>query len=148
TYVALICRQRSPDAPLTTRKEWLRELRLELPSAVRWLQQSNISPVDLAQAAIGPGMAIFSRYARGIEADGSSMSVRTALALINQALDEILAEQEAEFDAATRWAVTWFEQQGMTTGSFGTAESLSRAKNTAVNALVDAGIVESRASKV
>ena len=76
------------------------------------LQHGNIAPVDLAQAAIGPGMAVFSRYAKVVEADGQPMTVRAALGLINQALDEILAEQEGDFDPDTRFAVTWFEQRG------------------------------------
>src|SRR5205814_1349477 len=89
-----------------------------------------------------------SRYSKVIEADGSPMRVRTALAVINEALDELLAEQEADFDADTRWCVAWFEQHGMAEGPFGIAETLSRAKNTAVNGLVEAGVVRSRAGKV
>ncbi|MBI3912156.1 MAG: hypothetical protein HY320_14650, partial [Armatimonadetes bacterium] len=119
-----------------------------LPPALRHLQQGNIAPVDLAQAAIGPGMAVFSRYAKVLEADGSPMTVRAALGLINQALDEVLAEQEGEFDADTRWAVAWFEQFGMEEGPFGVAETLSNAKNTAVQGMVEAGILEARAGKV
>jgi putative DNA methylase len=112
------------------------------------LQRGSIAPVDLAQAAIGPGMAVFTRYAKVMETDGSAMSVRTALGLINQALDEVLAEQEGEFDADTRWALAWFEQFGMEEGAFGVAETLSKAKNTAINGLVDAGVVKARAGKV
>ena len=104
--------------------------------------------MDLAQAAIGPGMAVFSRYAKVLEADGSQMSVRTALALINQSLDEVLAEQEGEFDGDTRWALAWFEQFGMAEGPFGEAETLSKAKNTAINGLVEAGVIKARAGKV
>ena len=104
--------------------------------------------MDLAQAAIGPGMAVFTRYAKVMETDGSAMSVRTALGLINQALDEVLAEQEGEFDADTRWALAWFEQFGVEEGPFGVAETLSKAKNTAVNGLVEAGVVKARAGKV
>ncbi len=100
------------------------------PTALRTLQHGNIAPVDLAQAAIGPGMAVFSRYAKVVEADGSAMTVRTALGLINQALDEILAEQEGDFDADTRLAVTWFEQHGFDEGAYGEADVLARAKNT------------------
>jgi putative DNA methylase len=104
--------------------------------------------VDLAQAAIGPGMAVFTRYAKVMETDGSAMSVRTALGLINQALDEVLAEQEGEFDGDTRWALAWFEQFGMEEGAFGVAETLSKAKNTAINGLVEAGVVKARSGKV
>ena len=116
--------------------------------SLRALQQGGIAPVDLAQSAIGPGMAVFSRYSKVIESDGSPMGVRTALGLINQALDEVLAEQEGEFDTDTRWAVAWFEQFGMDEGPFGIAETLSKAKNTAVNGLVEAGIAKARGGKV
>jgi putative DNA methylase len=112
------------------------------------LQQGSIAPVDLAQASIGPGMAVFSRYSAILEADGKPMSVRTALGLINQALDEFLAEQEGEYDGDTRWALTWFEQYGHNEAAYGVAETLSRAKNTSVEGLSEAGIVEARAGKV
>ena len=104
--------------------------------------------MDLAQASIGPGMAVFSRYAKVVESDGSRMGVRTALQLINQALDEVLSEQEGEFDADTRWAIAWFDQYGADEGPFGTAETLSKAKNSSVRGLEEAGIVKSRAGKV
>ena len=123
-------------------------LRQELPTALRNLQHGNIAPVDLAQASIGPGMAVFTRYVKVIESDGSPMTVRTALGIINQVLDEVLAEQEGEFDADTRWALAWFEQFGMAEEAFGVAETLSKAKNTAVNGLVEAGIVKAKAGKV
>ncbi len=123
-------------------------LRQELPEALRNLQYGNIAPVDLAQAAIGPGMAVFTRYAKVIESDGSAMSVRTALGIINQVLDEVLAEQEGDFDPDTRWALAWFEQFGTQEGPFGVAETLSKAKNTAVGGLVEAGIVKARGGKV
>ena len=146
--VVLACVPRAADAPMATRREFLNELKRELPDALRLLQSGNIAPVDLAQAAIGPGMAVFSRYAKVIEADGSAMSVRTALTLINQMLDEVLAEQEGEFDADTRWAVSWFEQYGMQEGPYGIAETLSKAKNTSVQGLAEAGIVTSRSGSV
>jgi putative DNA methylase len=146
--VVLVCRPRPNDAPLATRKEFITSLRRELPDALRNLQRGSIAPVDLAQAAIGPGMAVFTRYAKVMESDGSPMTVRTALGLINQALDEVLAEQEGEFDGDTRWALAWFEQFGMDEGPFGDAELLSKAKNTAVNGLIEAGIVTARGGKV
>lgn len=146
--IALVCRSRPATAALTTRKDLIAALKAELPDALRHLQEGSIAPVDLAQAAIGPGMAVFSRYSKVVEADGSAMSVRTALGLINQVLDETLAEQEADFDGETRWAVAWFEQHGMNPGPFGVAETLSKAKNTAINGLVAAGILESKAGKV
>ncbi len=146
--VVLVCRTRSVDAGLATRKEFMNALRQELPGALRNLQQGNIAPVDLAQASIGPGMAVYSRYAKVIESDGSAMTVRTALGIINQVLDEVLAEQEGEFDGDTRWALAWFEQFGTQEGPFGVAETLSKAKNTAVNGLVEASIVKAKSGKV
>jgi putative DNA methylase len=146
--VVLICRPRDESAPLTTRREFLKILKGELPDALRKLQRGNIAPVDLAQAAIGPGMAVFSRYAKVVEADGSAMRVRIALGLINQVLDEVLAEQESEYDQATRWAVAWFEQYGTGEGPYGDAETLSKAKDTAVDGLAQAGILEARGGKV
>ena len=146
--IVLVCRPRPDNASLATRKEFITALRRELPEALRNLQRGNIAPVDLAQAAIGPGMAVFTRYAKVLESDGSPMTVRTALGLINQSLDEVLAEQEGEFDGDTRWALAWFEQFGMDDGPFGDAETLSKAKNTAVNGLEEAGIITARAGKV
>lgn len=146
--IVLVCRPRPADAPPTTRREFLRALKRELPDALRDLQQGNIAPVDLAQAAIGPGMAVYSRHGKVIEADGSTMRVRTALALINQTLDEFLTEQEGEFDTDTRWALSWFEQYGMEKGPYGEAETLSTARNTSVNGLVEAGILEAKGGKV
>jgi putative DNA methylase len=146
--IVLVCRPRPADAPLATRRELVAALRSDLPEALRKLQHGNVAPVDLAQAAIGPGMAVFSRYAKVVEADGSRMTVRTALGLINQALDEILAEQEGEFDADTRFAVTWFEQRGADEGPFGEADVLARAKNTSVRGLEEAGVLALRAGKV
>ena len=118
--IVLACRRRPADAPVATRREFVDALQTELPGAVRRMQADNIAPVDLAQAAIGPGMAVFTRYREVLSADGSRMSVRDALALINATLDDVLAEQEGDFDADTRWALAWFEQSGfarVTTGS-------------------------------
>ena len=148
SYIVLACRPRPAHAPRCSRREFIAELKRELPRALKHLQHGNIAPVDLAQASIGPGMAVFSRYGRVMEASGNAMTVRTALALINQTLDEVLAEQEAEFDADTRWALAWFEQHGTGEGPFGDAETLSKAKNTAVNGLVEAGIISARGGKV
>ncbi len=146
--IILVCRLRPNDAPLTTRRDFLNALKKELPEALRKLQQGNIAPVDLAQASIGPGMGVFSRYSKVIEADGSPMKVRTALALINQTLDEVLVEQEGEFDSDTRWAVAWFDQFGMNEGPYGVAETLSKAKNTSVEALAQDGFLTAKAGKV
>jgi len=146
--VILACVPRSGNATLATRREFITSLKQELADALHLLQSGNIAPVDLAQAAIGPGMAIFSRYAKVVEADGKPMTVRAALSLINQVLDEVLAEQEGEFDADTRWAVAWFEQYGMEEGDYGVAETLSKAKNTSVQGLVEAETLRSRNGKV
>jgi putative DNA methylase len=146
--VVLICRHRADDSSIAGRREFIDALRSELPKAMKRLQHESIAPVDLAQAAIGPGMAIFTRYSKVKETDGSDLRVRTALGLINQALDEVLAEQEGEYDAETRWAVAWFEQCGAGEGKFGDAETLSRAKDTAVNALEQAGIIKAKGGKV
>ncbi|SBT10060.1 hypothetical protein ACCAA_830011 [Candidatus Accumulibacter aalborgensis] len=129
--VVLVCRQRSATAPTATRREFVTALKTELPPALAHLQRGNIAPVDLAQAAIGPGMGVYTRYAKVLDAEGKPIPVRAALALINQVLDEALAEQEGEFDADTRWALTWFEQTGFAEGDYGVAEQLSKSKNTA-----------------
>lgn len=146
--VVLACRRKERDTARITRREYLYELKRELPGAIRMMQFGNIAPVDLAQAAIGPGMAVFSKYKEVIEADGKPMTVRTALALINQVLHEVLTEQEGDFGPDTRWALAWFEQFGFDSAAFGEAETLSKAKNTSVQGLVDAGILEARAGKV
>jgi putative DNA methylase len=146
--IILVCRARPNDAGVASRRDFLAALKRELPEALRNLQKGNIAPVDLAQAAIGPGMAVFSRYARVLETDGSPMGVRTALSLINQSLDEVLAEQEGEFDADTRWALAWFDQYGFTEGAYGQAETLSTAKNTSVKGMEDAKILVAKGGKV
>ncbi len=146
--IVLVCRRRPADAPSATRRECVTALRSEIPPALHLLQTGNIAPVDLAQAAIGPGMAVYTRYAKVLDAAGNPMSVREALALINQILDEVLAEQEGDFDADSRWALEWFDQYGFQAGAYGDAEILSKAKNTAVAGMVEAGILKSRAGKV
>jgi len=146
--IVLVCRPRPTDAPKTTRRQFLTELKRQLPKALKTLQQGNIAPVDLAQASIGPGMAVFSQYAAVLENDGSPMRVRTALQLINQILDEFLTEQEGAFDSDTRWALTWFEQYQFNPGQYGDAETLSKAKNTSVSGMVEAGILDAKGGKV
>lgn len=146
--IVLVCRPRSSNAPDATRREFVAALKDELPTALDSLQAGNIAPVDLAQAAIGPGMAVFTRFAKVLDADGKVIPVRQALALINQVLDEVLAEQEADFDADTRWALAWFEQLGFDEGDFGVANVLAQAKVTAVDGLVDAGIIVAGKGKV
>jgi putative DNA methylase len=146
--IILVCRPREAGAPTATRREFLSALKAELPAALANLQRGNIAPVDLAQAAIGPGMAVYTRYSKVIDAAGRPLSVRDALALINQVLDEVLAEQEGDFDADTRFAIAWFEQQGFSEGEFGVADVLARAKNTSVAGMVEAGILASKRGKV
>ena len=146
--IVLVCRRRPDDARAATRREFLAALHRELPPALIHLQRGNIAPVDLAQAAIGPGMAVYTRYTEVLNAEGKPLSVREALALINQTLDEALAEQEGDFDADSRWALAWFEQQGFVEGEYGVAETLSKAKNTSVAGLVEASILASKAGKV
>ena len=146
--IVLACRLRTNDAPLTSRREFLDRLAAELPDALIRLLQANIAPVDLSQAALGPGMAIFSRYARVIEANGSAMRVRDALSSINKTLDETLERAEADLDSDTRWAFTWYAQHGFQAGDYGLAEQLSKSRNTSVDGLVQAGIADSKAGKV
>ncbi len=146
--VVLVCRRRINDAPTATRREFITALKSELPVALANLQRGNIAPVDLAQAAIGPGMAVYTRYAKVLDAEGKPVPVREALSLINQTLDEALAEQEGDFDADSRWALAWFEQSGFDEGEYGVAETLSKAKNTSVAGMVEAGILASSRGKV
>jgi len=146
--IVLVCRKRAADAPTATRREFVAALKAELPIALAHLQRGNIAPVDLAQAAIGPGMAVYTHYAKVLDAEGKSLSVRGALALINQTLDEALAEQEGDFDADSRWALAWLEHSGFAEGAYGVAETLSKAKNTSVAGMVEAGIVTSKGGKV
>ena len=146
--IILVCRQRSATAPTATRREFVAALKAELPDALRHLQAGNIAPVDLAQAAIGPGMAVYTRYAKVLDSEGRSLTVREALSLINQTLDEALAEQEGDFDADSRWALAWFEQSGFEEGEYGVAETLSKAKNTSVPGMVEAGILAAGRGKV
>jgi putative DNA methylase len=147
SYIVLACRPRV-DAPQIASTQFRQELKRILPAALRHLQQGNIAPVDFAQAALGPGMAVYSRYSRILESTGKSMSVRSALTIINQTLTEVLSELEDDFDADTRWAIAWFEQNGFAAGDFGDAELLSKAKVTSVTALQQAGLVASKGGKV
>lgn len=146
--IVLVCRPRADSAQTVTRREFISHLQSSLPSALAKLQRGNIAPVDLAQAAIGPGMAVYTGYSRVLDAAGEPLTVREALALINQTLDEALVDQEGDFDADTRWALAWFEQSGFKEGEYGVAEVLSKAKVTSVQGLVDAGVVESKRGKV
>jgi putative DNA methylase len=130
------------------RRQFVNELKMELSKALKKMQHGGIAPVDLAQASIGPGMKVFSQYSKVVESDGTALRVRTALQLINQVLDEALAEQEGEFDLQTRWAVSWFEQYAMEEGQYGVAETLSKARNISLHTLEEAGILLARGGKV
>lgn len=146
--VVLVCRKKEASAEVVTRAEFIRALKRELPPAIAKLQAANIAPADMPQSAIGPGMGVFSRYAAVLESDDSPMSVKTALQLINAELDTFLSSLTGDFDAETRFAVTWFEQFGYDKGEFGTAQSLCQARGLAVDAVKHAGIIESAAGKV
>jgi putative DNA methylase len=146
--VVLACRPRPEDAPIATRREFQQRLREELPKALRHLMGGHIAPVDLAQAAIGPGMAVFSSYSRVLEADGSPMSVRAALQLINRAIEDYFTEQEGELDPDTQFCARWFEQHGFNDGPYGEADVLARAKAIGVDGLERDGILEAKGGKV
>ncbi len=147
TSIVLACRPRPVDADSITRRLFVARLKSELPEALRTLMQGAIAPVDLAQAAIGPGISVFSRYARVREADGSDMSVRDALLLINATLDEVLGEQESDFDPDTRFAVKWYRSYGWGTESSGLADQLARSTDTSIGALERGGIFEARGGR-
>ncbi|MFK8021900.1 MAG: DUF1156 domain-containing protein [Pseudomonadales bacterium] len=146
--VVLVCRKREDSAETITRAEFIRALKRELPSSIAELQASSIAPADMPQSAIGPGMGVFSRHRGVLEADDSLMSVKTALQLINRELDEFLNDVQGEFDAETRFAVTWFEQNGYVKGEYGIANSIAQARGISVESVKHAGIVDSAAGSV
>jgi len=145
--IVLACRPRPKSATLASRAELLAALRAELPDAVRVLKSGNIAPVDMAQSTIGPGIKVFSRYAKVVEADGTPMSVSTALAIINDVLGEILDGSETKLDAVSRFALTWYAQHGYQLGPYGDADSVARAKNTSLAGISESGIGEARSGK-
>jgi putative DNA methylase len=146
--IILVCRKRPPDAPTISRREFLRELNAVLPEALDEMtkgaggEHSPVAPVDLSQAIIGPGMAVFSKYIAVLEAGGLAMSVRTALQLINRFL------AEDDFDAETLFCLHWFAQHGWSEGNFGTADTLSRGKGTSVDDMREAGVLQSGGGRV
>lgn len=148
SYIVLACRPRPAEAPRVGRNTFVAELKRELPPALRHLQQGNVAPVDFAQAAIGPGMAVFSRYAAVLESSGKPMTVRTALGLINGLKDELLGESVEDLDKDTRWAVTWYQETGFNWGEAGQANLLATAQATAVNGLQAAGIITVSGNRV
>jgi putative DNA methylase len=148
SYIVLVCRPRDVAAGITDRQGFIRALRKELPSAVRALQAADTLPFDMTQAAIGPGMAVFSRFARVVEPDGEPMSVKSAISLINQVRSAVLSEQDDEFDPETRWAIQWFERYGFDQGAYGEAEKLFTATATSLEGLKRTGIIQSKAPNV
>ncbi|WP_420439800.1 DUF1156 domain-containing protein [Candidatus Poriferisodalis sp.] len=145
--IVLACRLRPESAVMATRSEFMAALRTELPEAVRIMQSGNIAPVDVAQSTIGPGIKVFSRYAKVVEADGAAMRVSAALSIINDVLGEVLDGEEAELDRDTRFALTWFAEHQYELGSSGDAESVAKAKNTSLQGLVESGIGETHGGK-
>ena len=141
--IVLVCRKRVADAPNTTRRQFVRALKLELTPALNTLQSSNLAPVDLAQSAIGPGIGVFSRYNKVLEADGSEMTVRSALQIINQELDLYFSDQDTELDRESRFCVDLYTQCAFNEIKFGEADVLARAKNTSIEGIATKGALSS-----
>lgn len=146
--IVLVCRPRPSDAPVTNRRQFLSILRKEFPVALKKLLEGGIAPVDMTQASIGPGMAIFSQYSKVLESDGSPMTVKSALQVINQEIDAYFSTQEGDMDKDTRFCLAWYEQYGFEEAQFGEADVLARAKNTSVEGIVKAGVLEAKKGKV
>jgi len=146
--VVLVCRKKEKTALVITRAEFIRTLKRELPPAIADLQAASIAPADMPQSAIGPGMGVFSRYKSVLESDDSDMSVKTALQLINRELDEFLNTVQGEFDADTRFGISWFEQHGYEPGEFGEANNIAQARGISVESVKHAGIISASAGKV
>lgn len=146
--IVLVCRKRSEDAPMVTRRSFIAELKRELRPALQKLQRSNIAPVDLAQSAIGPGMGVYSKYSQVLESDGTPMTVRSALQIINQELDVYFNEQDGELDQNSRFCVDLYMQNAFNDIKFGDADTLARAKNTSVAALAAKGVLYAQKGSV
>jgi putative DNA methylase len=146
--IVVVCRRRDGDAPRTDLRGYLAALRERVPPAVAILQDTGISPVDLAQAAIGPGMAVFTEFSEILDTDGERLSVSAALNLVNQVIGESLARQESDLDPETRFCLAWFEQYGFDRGPFGVADGLARAKNTSLLRLERHGVLRTGAGVV
>lgn len=146
--IVLVLRPRPEDAPIIDRRGLMRELRACLPGAVETLRSGGIAPVDLAQAAIGPGMGVFSRYSRVVSPDGSDMSVAEALVQINAVLDEVLTDQDDDLDPDTRWCLSWYETRGFDEGPYGDAETLASARNASIDALRRSGVLNAGGGRV
>ena len=146
--IVLVCRKRPEDAPMVTRRSFIAELKRELRPALQKLQRSNIAPVDLAQSAIGPGMGVYSKYSQVLESDGTPMTVRSALQIINQELDVYFNEQDGELDQNSRFCVDLYMQNAFNSIKFGDADPLARAKNTSVAALAAKGVLYAQKGSV
>ena len=151
--IVLVCRQRNPNAQSISRRDFQRQLREDMPEALDTMiggetGQTPIAPVDLAQAAIGPGMAIYSKYSGVLNQDGTRLSVHEALVMINRAITDYLSPDSGNFDADTQFCSSWFEHYGWNTGPFGEADTLVRAKGTSVEGVKEAGVIESGGGKV
>lgn len=146
--IVIVCRPRAENAGTISRRDFYAELRRELRAGLKALQSGNVAPVDLPQASIGPGMAVFSKYEQVLETDGSPMTVRAALALINRELDAFLSEQDGDMEAESRFCVTWFEQYGLKEGEFGEADNVARARNASLDELVRDGVIFRDGGKV
>lgn len=141
TSVVLVCRKRPDDAPFTTRRNFINELKRELRPALKNLQQSNLAPVDLAQSSIGPGMGIFSKYSKVLESDGSSMTVRSALQAINQEIETYFNEQDGELDSMSQFCVALYTQHAFNDMKYGDANTLAVAKNISIATLEERGVL-------
>ena len=146
--IVLVCRKRAADAPVCTRRNFVNELKRELRPALQKLQSSNIAPVDLAQSAIGPGMGVYSKYKEVLEADGTPMSVRSALKIINQELDLYFNEQDSDLDSESRFCVELYSQAAFNDMKFGDANTLATAKNTSVAIMASHGILYAQKGNV
>ena len=142
--IVLVCVKRSQDAPIATRREFILKLKKEMSSALKILQDTKIRPVDMAQASIGPGIGVFSQYAKILKDDDSEMTVRDAIARINEVRDEILSEEDAEYDSQTRFCIDWFQSFGIQQGDAGTAITMAQAYNLRIEDLESAGVFLSK----
>jgi putative DNA methylase len=146
--IAIVCRPRADDAAASSRRAFLAELREALKTGLHDLQSGNIAPVDLAQASIGPGIAVYSKYKEVLEADGSPLTVRQALVLINKELDVLLGEQTGGLDGESQFCISWFEQYGFQEGPYGDANTLMRARMADEQKLKDSKVVQAVRGKV
>lgn len=137
--IVLVCRRRISSAPTLTRSDFLRVLRREMPSALAEIRRSRVGPTDIHQAAIGPGIGIFTRYAQVLNNDGTPMPVRDALKLINQVREEITSFGDADYDSETRFALDWFAAKGFEKGRSGDAITMTNAVDVSLDGMNSAG---------